>query len=59
MDSYLTHLGTSVSVRVMVVGSSSHSVAISCPWGTDTRQYTGELPRNLVRVMSSVGSLSI
>lgn len=57
--SFHTYLGTSVSVLVMVVGSSSQSVAMSCPWGTDTRQYTGDAPRNLFLVGSSVGSVSI
>ena len=39
MDSYSSHLGTSVSVRVMVVGSSSHSVAISCLHRTSKTLY--------------------
>jgi len=54
-----THLGT-VESLVIVVGSSSKTDAMSCPWGTETRQYTGVfgLPRNLVRIASGIGSSS-
>lgn len=56
-----TNLGTKESLRIVVVGSSSNKEAISLPWGTDTKQYTGAFkdPRSLFLIGSCVESLSI